>query len=255
MSRMFLRETIRAYRQRDPAARSDLEVLLCYPGLHAVLLHRVAHWFWQRRLRLAGRFISHLARMATGIEIHPGATIGRRCMIDHGMGVVIGETAVVGDDVYLYHQVTLGGTSSERGKRHPTLANNVIIGAGAKVLGNILIGENARIGANAVVVADVPANTTVVGIPARPVERGSATRPPKPRFDPYGTPCDPCLDPLLGEIERLRTELTDLEARMARAERRETEHAERRETEHAERREPDRAGPRETDHDEPVARG
>ncbi|ABQ30970.1 MULTISPECIES: serine O-acetyltransferase [Acidiphilium] len=255
MSRMFLRETIRAYRQRDPAARSDLEVLLCYPGLHAVLLHRVAHWFWQRRLRLAGRFISHLARMATGIEIHPGATIGRRCMIDHGMGVVIGETAVVGDDVYLYHQVTLGGTSSERGKRHPSVANNVIIGAGAKVLGNILIGENARIGANAVVVADVPANTTVVGIPARPVERGSATRPPKPRFDPYGTPCDPCLDPLLGEIERLRTELTDLEARMARAERRETEHAERRETEHAERREPDRAGPRETDHDEPVARG
>ncbi|WP_287850861.1 serine O-acetyltransferase [Acidiphilium sp.] len=250
-----VREDIQSVMRRDPAAQSGIQVLLTTPGLHAVWVHRLNHALWQRGWRLTARLLSQIARFCTGIEIHPGASLGRRLLIDHGMGVVIGETAVVGDDVYLYHQVTLGGTSSERGKRHPSVANNVIIGAGAKVLGNILIGENARIGANAVVVADVPANTTVVGIPARPVERGSATRPPKPRFDPYGTPCDPCLDPLLGEIERLRTELTDLEARMARAERRETEHAERRETEHAERREPDRAGPRETDHDEPVARG
>jgi len=215
MSRMFLREMIETYRQRDPAARSDLEVLLCYPGLHAVLIHRLAHRLWHGRTRLLGRLVSNFGRWATGIEIHPGATIGRRCIIDHGMGVVIGETAELGDDVYLYHQVTLGGTSSEHGKRHPTVANGVIIGAGAKVLGAILIGENARIGANAVVVAEVPANTTVVGIPARPVERGNAAKPPKPRFDPYGTPCDPCLDPLLHEIEMLRAEMNDLERRVA----------------------------------------
>lgn len=218
MSSMFLRETIQAYRQRDPAARSNLEVLLCYPGLHAVVFHRLAHGLWVRKFRLLGRLVSHVGRFLTGIEIHPGATLGRRCIIDHGMGVVIGETAVLGDDVYLYHQVTLGGTSSDRGKRHPTVEDNVIIGAGAKVLGAITVGENARIGANAVVVAEVPANTTVVGIPARPVERGSAAKPAQPRFDPYGTPCDPCLDPLLREVDMLRSELTDLEARIARSE-------------------------------------
>jgi serine O-acetyltransferase len=218
MSRMFIRETVRAYRQRDPAARSNIEVLLCYPGLHAVLLHRLAHRLWVGHAYLLGRLVSHFGRMITGIEIHPGATIGRRCIIDHGMGVVIGETAELGDDVYLYHQVTLGGTSSDHGKRHPTLGNGVIIGAGAKVLGAILIGDNARVGANAVVVAEVPANTTVVGIPARPVDRGTAARPAKPRFDPYGTPCDPCIDPLLHEIDTLRSEMTDLEARIARAE-------------------------------------
>ncbi len=218
MSRMFLRETVRAYRQRDPAARSNLEVLLCYPGLHAMLLHRIAHRLWRGHAYLLGRLVSHFGRMVTGIEIHPGATIGRRCIIDHGMGVVIGETAELGDDVYLYHQVTLGGTSTEHGKRHPTLGNGVIIGAGAKVLGAILIGDNARIGANAVVVAEVPANTTVVGIPARPVDRGTAARPAKPRFDPYGTPCDPCIDPLLHEIDTLRSEMNDLEARIARSE-------------------------------------
>ncbi len=182
MSRMFLRETIRAYRQRDPAARSDLEVLLCYPGLHAVLLHRVAHWFWQRRLRLAGRFISHLARMATGIEIHPGATIGRRCMIDHGMGVVIGETAEIGDDCTLYHGVTLGGTAWQPGKRHPTLGNGVIVGAGAKVLGPVLVGDNARIGSNAVVVKAVPAGATVVGVPGRVISKGEGGG----AFEAYG---------------------------------------------------------------------
>jgi serine O-acetyltransferase len=158
------------------------------------------------------RFLAHLVRFATGIEIHPGATIGKGFFIDHGMGVVIGETAEIGNDVYIYHQVTLGGTSTAPGKRHPTVGDNVIIGAGAKVLGAIQIGENARIGANAVVVATVPAGTTVVGIPARPVDRDGA----KPRFDAYGTP-DPCLDPLLHEVDILRSELTDLENRIAKA--------------------------------------
>jgi serine O-acetyltransferase len=209
---MFLAETVRAYRERDPAARSTLEVLLCYPGLHAVGIHVISSFLWRRRFYTLGRFVSHVGRFLTGIEIHPGATIGRRFIIDHGMGVVIGETAEIGDDVYIYHQVTLGGTSLSHGKRHPTIGNGVIIGAGAKVLGAIQIGENARIGANAVVVAAVPACTTVVGIPARPVERAER----KPRFDAYGTPCDPCLDPLLHEVEQLRAELTALEARLAR---------------------------------------
>ena len=213
MALMFLRETIQAYRQRDPAARSGLEVFLCYPGLHAVMIHHVSGFLWRHGFTTSGRFVSHIGRFLTGIEIHPGARLGRRFIIDHGMGVVIGETAEIGDDVYIYHQVTLGGTSSEQGKRHPTIGDNVIIGAGAKVLGAILIGENARIGANAVVVAAVPANTTVVGIPARAVARTSRT----PRFDAYGTPCDPCLDPLLHELEGLRAELTELEARMPHA--------------------------------------
>jgi serine O-acetyltransferase len=213
MAFMFLRETIQAYRERDPAARSALEVLLCYPGLHALLWHRVAHFFWRYRLRLLGRFMSHLGRFLTGIEIHPGARIGRRLMIDHGMGVVIGETAEIGDDVYLYHQVTLGGTATHRGKRHPTLGTGVIIGAGAKVLGAVTVGDNARVGANAVVVQDVPAGTTVVGIPARPVERRPTRR---PAFEPYATPCDGTPDPLLCELERLRAELTDLEVRVDR---------------------------------------
>jgi serine O-acetyltransferase len=207
---MFLRETIRAYRERDPAARSNLEVLLCYPGLHAVLIHRLAGRLWRAGFDTSGRVISHIGRFLTGIEIHPGAKLGRRFVIDHGLGVVIGETAEIGDDVYIYHQVTLGGTSSAQGKRHPTIGNNVIIGAGAKVLGAINVGEGARIGANAVVVAEVPAGTTMVGIPARPVERGRS----KPRFDAYGTPCDPCVDPLFHEIELLRGELTALEERV-----------------------------------------
>ncbi len=173
-------------------------------------IHRLARCFWQAGFVTLGRLISHLGRFLTGIEIHPGARLGRRFVIDHGMGVVIGETAEIGDDVYIYHQVTLGGTSTSQGKRHPTIGNNVIIGAGAKVLGAINVGEGARIGANAVVVAPVPAGTTVVGIPARPVDRGGR----KPRFDAYGTPCDPCLDPLFHEIELLRGELTELENRV-----------------------------------------
>ena len=214
MAFMFLRESVQAYRERDPAARSYLEVLLCYPGLHALLWHRIARAFWIRRLHLLGRIFSHFGRFVTGIEIHPGARIGRRLIIDHGMGVVIGETAVIGDDVYLYHQVTLGGTSVARGtKRHPTVGNGVIVGAGAKILGDIEVGDNARVGANAVVIASVPPGTTVVGIPARPVERKHDRK--RPLFDAYGTPSEGVLDPLLREVESLRAELSELETRVA----------------------------------------
>src|SRR5438067_10584316 len=148
-----LREQIDATLARDPAARSRLEVVLCYPGFHALVYHRVAHWLWQHRWFLAGRLVSHLGRTLTGIEIHPGARIGKRVFIDHGMGVVIGETAEVGDDVTLYQGVTLGGTKLNRGKRHPTLEDGVIVGAGAKVLGGSTVGKNARIGSNALVIA------------------------------------------------------------------------------------------------------
>ena len=171
-----LREDISSVFERDPAARTSWEVLTCYPGLHALFMHRVAHWFWTRRLRWLGRFISHLARFFTGIEIHPGATIGRRFFIDHGMGVVIGETAVIGDDVTLYHGVTLGGTSWNKGKRHPTLEDGVVVGAGAKVLGPITVGANAKVGSNAVVVKNVPAGTTAVGNPARVIDGEQAQR-------------------------------------------------------------------------------
>jgi serine O-acetyltransferase len=204
-------EGIDAIMARDPAARSRLEVLLCYPGLHAVAMHRLAHRLWTWRLRLPARLLSHIARMLTGIEIHPGARIGRRLVIDHGDGVVIGETAELGDDILIYHQVTLGGTSLVAGKRHPTIGNGVILGAGAKVLGPILVGDGARVGANAVVVSDVPAGATVVGIPARPVER----RPAGADLLPYGTPCDETLDPALRSIEQLRAEIAGLSARLA----------------------------------------
>ncbi len=165
-----IREDIKTVFEKDPAARSVLEVLT-YPGLHALWLHRVAHWLWRRKFKSSARILSHIARFLTGVEIHPGAVIGRRFFIDHGMGVVIGETAVVGDDVLLYHQVTLGGVSLEKTKRHPTLGNNVLVGMGAKILGPISIGEGTRIGANAVVNKDIPANCTVVGIPGRIVRR------------------------------------------------------------------------------------
>ncbi len=162
-----LRDDIDSIFERDPAARNTWEVITCYPGFHALLFHRVAHWLWNARLRWFGRLVSHMGRFFTGIEIHPGATIGRRVFIDHGMGVVVGETAEIGDECTLYHGVTLGGTSWNKGKRHPTLGRGVVIGAGAKVLGPIVIGDGARIGSNAVVVKDVPPGATAVGIPAR----------------------------------------------------------------------------------------
>ena len=212
-----IREDIASISARDPAARSKLEILLCYPGLHAVLMHRVAHAAWRNRLFLPARMISQLARILTGIEIHPGARIGRRLFIDHAMGVVIGETAEIGDDVTLYQGVTLGGTSLVRGtKRHPTVGNDVIIGAGAKVLGPLLIGDGARVGANAVVLSDVPAGVTVVGIPAKvavPRDRSQAAC-----FAPYGVPPGELPDPVaramngvLEEVHGLRQRLEQLE--------------------------------------------
>jgi serine O-acetyltransferase len=167
-----LKEDIGCVFERDPAARTIWEVLTCYPGLHALTLHRLSHWLWKQRLRWLARFVSHATRWFTGIEIHPGATIGRRVFIDHGMGVVIGETAEIKDECTLYHGVTLGGTSWNKGKRHPTLERGVVVGAGAKVLGPIIIREGAKVGSNAVVVRDVPAGATAVGIPARIVEQG-----------------------------------------------------------------------------------
>jgi serine O-acetyltransferase len=169
-----LREDISCVFDRDPAARSTWEVLTCYPGFHALTLHRFSHWLWGHQVRWFARWFSHLTRWLTGIEIHPGATIGRRVFIDHGMGVVIGETAEIGDECTLYHGVTLGGTSWKKGKRHPTLARGVVIGAGAKILGPVLLGEGAKIGSNSVVVRDVPAAATAVGIPARIIEAGQA---------------------------------------------------------------------------------
>ncbi len=212
---MFLREMVNAYHQRDPAARSRLEVLLCYPGLHAILLHRIGHALWTRRFFLLGRMVSHFGRFLTGIEIHPGAQLGRRVVIDHGMGVVIGETAILGDDAYLYHQVTLGTASTGKGKRHPTVGRDVILGAGAKILGDIVVGDGARVGANAVVVSDVQPGQTVVGIPARPVERDRTMPAAAPSFLAYGTPCDGAPDPLMCQIEVLRSELLAVEARVA----------------------------------------
>ena len=171
-----LREDISCVFDRDPAARSAWEVMTCYPGFHALQFHRLSHWLWGHRFRWLARWVSHWGRFFTGIEIHPGATIGRRVFIDHGMGVVIGETAVIGDDCTLYHGVTLGGTSWNKGKRHPTLGRGVVIGAGAKVLGPITVEAGAKVGSNAVVVKDVPAGATAVGIPARIFEPGQEER-------------------------------------------------------------------------------
>jgi len=167
--RALIREDIEAVLTRDPAARNKLEVLCTYPGIHAILIHRLSHWLWLRERRFPARFLSFIGRFWTNIDIHPGATIGRRLFIDHGAGVVIGETAEVGNDVTLYHGVTLGGTSASRGKRHPTLRDNILVGAGAKILGPVTIGSGASVGANSVVIGDVPPGMTVVGIPGRVV--------------------------------------------------------------------------------------
>jgi serine O-acetyltransferase len=170
-----IKEHIDTVFKEDPAARSTLEVLLCYPGLHATLLHRLSHRLWGWRIPVLPRFLSHLGRFLTGIEIHPGATIGRRFFIDHGMGVVIGETSIIGDDVLLYQGVTLGGTGGQKGKRHPTLGNHVVVGTGAKVLGNIELGDYTKVGAGSVVVRSVPARSTVVGVPGRVVSIGGVS--------------------------------------------------------------------------------
>lgn len=217
---------VRAIFERDPAVRSRLEVVLCYPGFHAVLFYRVAHALWSRGWKLLGRFVSHLGRFLTGIEIHPGARIGRGFFIDHGMGVVVGETSVIGDDVTLYHDVTLGGIapavdsrSQVNEKRHPTLDDGAIVGSGAQVLGPIVVGANARIGANSVVLKDVAPGGTVVGIPARPV--GAAVkREAGQRFDPYGTPVDEDADPIARRIDALLDQVQSLGLRVAELEKR-----------------------------------
>ena len=162
-----IKDHMSAMKKRDPAARTFLELILCYPGLHALIFHRIAHFFWKYHLYLIARFVSHISRFLTAIEIHPAAKIGKRFFIDHGAGVVIGETAEVGNDVHIYHQVTLGATSIKKEKRHPTIGNRVIIGAGAKLLGPINVGDDAKIGANAVVVSHVPSGASMVGIPAK----------------------------------------------------------------------------------------
>jgi serine O-acetyltransferase len=214
-----LREDIDAAMARDPAARSKAEILLCYPGLHALILHRFAHALWRRGFNLSARWISQFARFFTGIEIHPGAQIGRRFFIDHGMGVVIGETAEIGDDVTLYHGVTLGGIAPSvnshelrHQKRHPTLRDGAIIGSGAQVLGPVVIGERARVGANAVVVKDVPAGATAVGIPARlcaaRVTQGGED------FLAYGTPTSDLADPMVRAVDGLIEKVGALQARV-----------------------------------------
>lgn len=223
-----LRDEIDGTMARDPAARSRLEVVLCYPGFQAVQLYRLAHWLWRRNFRLLGRVVSHIGRVLTGIEIHPGATIGRNLFIDHGMGVVIGETAEIGDNVTLYHGVTLGGTSPSENsdeqrdrKRHPTLRDHVIVGSGAQVLGPIVVEDCARIGANAVVTKAVPACATMVGNPAKQLPTQDRQPQKEPGFVAYGTPTgdipDPvarALDGLLAEVHGLRARVGELEGRL-----------------------------------------
>ena len=201
-----LREDIKSIIERDPAARNAWEVLTCYPGFQAILVHRASHWCWNHGLKWFARFFSHLARIATGIEIHPAAVIGRRVFIDHGCGVVIGETAEVGDDCTIYQGVTLGGTGKDKGKRHPTLGNNVMVGSGAKVLGPITIGDNVRIAAGAVVLDAIPENSTAVGVPARVVRRNGAKI---VDLDQVHIP-----DPVAQELCRLEHRIALLEAQL-----------------------------------------
>ena len=214
-----LREDIDAFKARDPAARSEMEIMLCYPGYHALVVHRLSHRLWKMKLRTLARFLSYLGRIVTAIEIHPAAVIGRRFVIDHGTGIVIGETTTIGDDVTLYHSVTLGGISpsvdSDKQvgqKRHPTVMDGAIIGSGAAVLGPITIGEEARVGANSVVTKDVPASVTAVGIPAQVVMPRDKRK--AKEFQPYGTPADDCPDPVLQSIESLRGQVTTLRERV-----------------------------------------
>jgi serine O-acetyltransferase len=210
-----IREDIQCVFARDPAARGVWEVITCYPGFHALQLHRISHALWGMGLRWLARFWSHGIRFVTGIEIHPGATIGRRVFIDHGMGVVIGETAIIGDDCTLYHGVTLGGVSWNQGKRHPTLGKGVVVGAGAKILGPFEVGDGAKIGSNSVVVKAVPAGATVVGIPARVVEHASArAEAARMAFDAYAVSAD-LDDPLNKVLATLGTRTEDIDGRLA----------------------------------------
>ncbi len=201
---IFFNEEVKAAKDRDPAAKSSWEIILLYQGLHVLIHYRIANFFYRKHFFLTARLISQVSRWLTGIEIHPGAKIGKRFFIDHGMGVVIGETAVIGDDVLLYQGVTLGGTGIVKGKRHPTIGNNVVVGAGAKVLGNIIIGDNSYIGANAVVIKDVPPNSTVVGIPGR------ITKQDGKKIDVSLDHIN-VLDPLREDIEELQKRIQDLE--------------------------------------------
>jgi serine O-acetyltransferase len=206
----LIREDVANVIEHDPAAKSRVEVFLCYSGLHAVWWYRINHWLWNQGLFLLGRWMSQMARWLTGIEIHPGAKIGRRLFIDHGMGVVIGETAIVGDDVTLYQGVTLGGTGKEQGKRHPTLENNVVVGGGAKILGNIVVGKNCRVGAGSVVLRSVPDDSTVVGVPAHIIFREGkrvVITDPKQINDPLSE----ALSAVVAEVHRLRDRVQKLE--------------------------------------------
>ena len=200
---MRIVEDIRAYKKNDPAAKSAVQIVLLYNGLHATFWHRIAHWLHIHNFRFIARWISQATKFFTGIEIHPGATIGRRLVIDHGTGIVIGETAEIGDDCLLYQGVTLGGTGKDKGKRHPTLGNNVMVGSGAKVLGPFKVGDNARIAANSVVLREVPPNATVVGVPGRVVKISGE------KLDHIHTP-----DPVMLEIEQLRLRILELENRL-----------------------------------------
>lgn len=207
---MFLSEEIQNIRDRDPAARSNLEILLTYPGLHALLFYRVSSWLRCRNQPLLARLTSHLGRFFTGIEIHPGATIGKRLFIDHGMGVVIGETAVIGDDVTLYQGVTLGGTGKERGKRHPTIGDGVVVGVGAKILGAVTVGNGAKVGGGAVVLKDVPPFSTAVGVPARTVAWREQDAPAPVRQERLPDPTNDAMIALIQRVEELEQQVRTL---------------------------------------------
>lgn len=212
---MFKRITddIDSFFARDPAVQSRLEVVLCYPGFHAMFMHRISHRLWRANWRILARFLSHVARFLTGVEIHPGATIGDRFFIDHGMGVVIGETTVIGNDVTIYHGVTLGGTSLQKEIRHPNIGDNVIIGAGAKLIGAIKVGNSAHIGSNAVVVKDVPEDAVMVGVPARQVK--TKVKHEDITFEAYGIPTDGVQDPMVKAIDSMKKEVKQLKTKIA----------------------------------------
>ena len=203
-----LRDTLSAYKASDPAARSSLEIFILYPGLHATINHWLAHWLWRNRFRFLGRVVSQWSRFWTGVEIHPGAKIGKRLVIDHGMGIVIGETAELGDDVLLYQGVTLGGTGKDTGKRHPTIGNNVLVGSGAKILGPFTVGDGARVAANAVVLKEIPPGSTAVGVPARVVKIAGERIDFAARVDQVSI-----TDPVAADLQAVRAQLDLIEQR------------------------------------------